>query len=261
MQNLDKPRVSVIMNCYNGEKYLHESLKSLFDQDYKNWELIFLDNNSKDQSLQIISRIKDDRIKIYHLNSKLNLYQARNLAISKTSGHYVSFLDTDDIWENNKLSYQVFLAKKKNYKILYSNYFIKDQIKKKIYLKFKKNLINSGTTKQLLKNYTIGIVTVLLERNIFKDFLFNDKYNIIGDFDLFVRLSEKYKIFYSHEPLATYRIHESNYSKKIEIYINELESWLKDNEGEFNSYFSLIWQKYYLLKLKLKMFFSSYRGV
>ena len=113
MQNLDKPRVSVIMNCYNGEKYLHESLKSLFDQDYKNWELIFLDNNSKDQSLQIISRIKDDRIKIYHLNSKLNLYQARNLAISKTSGHYVSFLDTDDIWENNKLSYQVFLAKKK----------------------------------------------------------------------------------------------------------------------------------------------------
>ena len=68
--------------------------------------------------------------------------------------------------------------------------------------------------KQLLRNYTVGILSICLRRSIFKDNFFNDNYDIIGDFDLFLRLSENNKIGYMHDVLAVYRLHKSNLSKK-----------------------------------------------
>ena len=70
MQSKNSPLVSVIMNCYNGEKFLNDSLTSLFKQSFKNWELIFFDNNSKDNSKKIIKSFKDKRIKFF--SSKKN---------------------------------------------------------------------------------------------------------------------------------------------------------------------------------------------
>ena len=92
------PLVSVIMNCYNGEKYLNDSLNSLLSQNYSNWELIFWDNISTDNSKKIFESYKDKRFKYYSATKHEILYKARNLAIKKTSGDYIAFLDTDDIW-------------------------------------------------------------------------------------------------------------------------------------------------------------------
>ena len=61
-------KISIIMNCYNGQKYLDESLKSIFAQTYKNWELIFWDNLSEDKSKEIIKSYNDQRIKYYKSN-------------------------------------------------------------------------------------------------------------------------------------------------------------------------------------------------
>ena len=117
------PLVSVIMNCHNGEKYLKKSLKSLISQSYKNWELIFYDNNSKDKSLSVLNQIKDNRVKIFTTKKLKNLYHARNLAIKKAKGKYISFLDVDDLWEKDKLKHQTeFLEKNDEYSFLYSNY-------------------------------------------------------------------------------------------------------------------------------------------
>ena len=81
------PLVSVIMNCHNGEKYLRESINSVMSQSYKNWELIFWDNNSNDNSKKVLLNFKDKRIKYFYSKSFLNLYHARNLAIKKSKGN------------------------------------------------------------------------------------------------------------------------------------------------------------------------------
>ena len=114
------PLVSIIMNCHNGEKYLSKSISSIFSQSYKNWELIFFDNNSNDNSKKIIKSYKDKRIKYFFSKKKINLYHARNLALKKTKGKYVSFLDVDDLWDKKKLKLQIdYLKKNKEYKIIY----------------------------------------------------------------------------------------------------------------------------------------------
>ena len=93
---MPSPSVSVIMNCYNGAKYLQESLRSVINQTYQNWELIFWDNISSDDSKKIFSNFNENRFK-YFLNDKHSiLYHARNQAIKKANGEFIAFLDTDE---------------------------------------------------------------------------------------------------------------------------------------------------------------------
>ena len=95
---IKKPLISILMNCFNGEKYLEEALNSVFQQTYENWELIFWDNNSNDKSKQIISSFKDKRIRIFTSLVHTNLGEARKEAYKKVQGDYLAFLDVDDIW-------------------------------------------------------------------------------------------------------------------------------------------------------------------
>ena len=120
--------VSIIMNCHNGQQYLKYSLKSIFNQTYKNWELIFWDNLSTDGSKKILDQFRDKRVKYYKSKKFISLYKARNLAISIAKGKYISFLDTDDLWKKNKLFDQVkILQKNKKVDIIYSNYDLKNE--------------------------------------------------------------------------------------------------------------------------------------
>lgn len=252
-----KPLVSIIMNCHNGEKYLNESLNCIQSQTYKNWELIFFDNNSKDKSRIILKKYKDKRIKYHGSNKKLKLYDARNQAIKKSKGKYICFLDTDDLWTKNKIKYQVkFMEANKNYSMVYSNFYTLDQFKKKTYIQNKFRLPSGYITKKILKKYTVGILTVCIKKNIFNKNLFEKKYNIVGDFDFFVKISLQNKVGCIQKPLAYYRIHENNYSKKkIKNYIEELNQWITRNERIFKSInLNLVHQKIFLLKLKIKYY-------
>jgi len=256
----EKALISVIMNCHNGETFLEESLKSLFAQSYENWELIFWDNLSTDNSKKILKKFNDKRIKYYLSDNFTNLYEARNLAIEKASGKYISFLDTDDLWTKDKLKKQLnFLNEKKEFKILYSNYFIKDEIKKKEYLMYNELLPSGYITQKLLNNYYLGITSVILEKKIFEEINFHKKYNVIGDFDFFIKISQTYKIGSIQEPLDFYRIHNNSYSlKRSEVYINELSQWIQENEKRLKeSGFNLNKQKIFMYKLKIKAFLKK----
>ena len=77
------------------------------EQKYKNWELIFWDNKSTDNSKKILQSKNDSRFKYFYSEDHTSLYKARNLAIEKTSGDYLTFLDTDDYWLPNKLMDQI----------------------------------------------------------------------------------------------------------------------------------------------------------
>lgn len=254
-----QPLVSVIINCYNGEKYLRECLNSIVAQTYQNWEIIFWDNLSNDRSKLILDEYSNYNINYFKSENYLELYKARNFAIEKTSGKYICFLDVDDFWIKEKLDYQVkFLEENENFQMVYSNYFTFDQKKNLFFIQNDFELPNGKITSNLLKNYTIGILTTCIRKNVFKDNSFNDKYEIIGDFDFFIKLSKKINIGCIQKPLANYRIHEKNYSKKkINLYISELSDWLKKNAKEFSSDgYSLTNQKILLFKLIIKKYLS-----
>ncbi len=243
------------MNCHNGEKYLRQSILSIINQTYKNWELIFWDNKSSDDSRKILKSFRDKRIKYYKSLRLLNLYDARNYAINKSKGKFLAFLDTDDWWKKNKLEKQVKkILTDKNIKLIFTNSFIYDQIAKKKKIYIKKNLTSSNITQNLLDDYSISLLTVLVSKDEFKKNKFNSKLNIIGDFDYFTKLSLRSEIEYIDETLAYYRVHNNNFSKqKLNLYILELKNWIKNNGHLFEEKnYSLTKLKLYLKKLQFK---------
>ena len=263
MKKINNALVSDIVNCHNGEQYLEECIKSIINQTYKNWELIFWDNCSSDNSKSVLDKFLDKRIKYFRSNKLLKLYEARNLAIEKSEGEYIGFLDTDDFWEKDKIDKQVkFLNKHQEYEIVFSNYYLLKEQQKIRTIKHKLSLPSGKITQSLLDFYSIGILTTLLRKSIFKKHKFNKDYSIIGDFDLFIILSQKFKIGSIQEPLASYRIHSSNYSSQnIKTHINELKSWIQENEQSLREKnYNINQQKFFLLKLKIKSFFNI-RGV
>ena len=111
--NLPKyPLVSVIMNCHNSQKYLKQSISSVINQSYKNWEIILWDNKSTDKSREIVKSFKNKKIKYFFSKKLTKLGKARNLAVKKAKGKYVAFIDTDDTWPKNKLKIQMNFLKK-----------------------------------------------------------------------------------------------------------------------------------------------------
>jgi glycosyltransferase involved in cell wall biosynthesis len=230
-ENKHQPLVSIIMNCYNGEAYLKESIESVISQNYKNWELIFWDNKSKDKSQKIFKSYKDERLKYFLAKEHTSLYSARNEAIKKCSGEFISFLDTDDVWYKNKLELQIPLFEDQEVAVVYGNHFIFNQKlnKKKIFLKGKKP--KGFILEDLLKNYCTSLVTLVVRKYFLDKYQppFNNKFNIIGDFDLMIEMSTKYKFDCVEVPIAFYRIHEKNESfinKKT--HIEELKIWEKN---------------------------------
>ena len=133
------PLISVIMNCYNGEKFLNEAIQSILDQTYQNWELIFCDNQSNDKSKEIFNNYEDPRLKYFYATEHTSLYKARNLAIEKSNGDFISFLDTDDLWDAKKLELQISYFKDENVGLVFSNFWLlkKNTKNKKLAIKKK----------------------------------------------------------------------------------------------------------------------------
>ena len=250
-----QPLVSIIMNCHNGEKFLEDSLKSIFNQTYQNWELVFWDNISTDKSSMILKKYKDQRIRYFLAKKFEKLYKARNLALEKTLGEYICFLDTDDLWNENFIEKHLNRIKESNCNITYSKYFILNEINKKKHINENKKLPSGFITMHLLKKYTIGIGAILLNKKIFQKYKFDPNYNIIGDFDFFLKLSLSESFYPLQEPLMTYRYHPNNFSNNnYDTYINELKSWIKLNKSEFKKISNFNYLRMNILKLKIKKY-------
>jgi teichuronic acid biosynthesis glycosyltransferase TuaG len=101
--------VSILMPCYNSEKYILEAILSVQEQTHTNWELILVDDCSNDSTVSIAKTIanQDSRIRIFKLPTNSGTGVARNTALSKATGDYIAFLDADDKWKPNKLELQL----------------------------------------------------------------------------------------------------------------------------------------------------------
>jgi glycosyltransferase involved in cell wall biosynthesis len=223
-----EPLVSIIMNCYQGERYLQIAIESVMAQTYQNWELIFWDNQSTDRSAEIIKNYDDKRFKYYYALKHTMLSEARNYAIEKSSGVYIAFLDVDDWWSSNKLKKQIPLFEDPNVYLVYGNFWIENERKRTRKVMHNKNLPTGHILNELLKNYVVGLLTIVIRRKAF-DILkipFKIKYHIIGDFDLVVRTAINWEIGCIQEPIAYFRLHQDNESvKKKELHVEEQEEW------------------------------------
>jgi len=237
--------VSVIINCFNGEKYLRQALDSVIAQTYKNWEIIFWDNQSTDKSAEIFKSYKDKRLK-YNLASSHTkiLYKARNFALKKTNGDFISFLDVDDWWLPEKLEKQLFFFKDPEIGLVYGNLWQFFEKKNKIKIYRKKKLPTGMILNELLNDYVIGSPTYVIRKKALEslNYYFNNDYHIIGDFDLNTRLAAKWKFDCVQKPVAYVRIHGSNESllnRNKEI--TELKTWYESAKKDptFLSYSKL----------------------
>ena len=152
--------VSVIINCFNGEKHLNKCIQSVIDQTYIDWEIIFWDNQSTDNSKNIINFFNDKRIKYYYASTHESLYSARNFAIEKASGKFIAFLDTDDFWLPLKLETQVKIFADDSVGVVCSNYHVLDELNNRNYVQYKKRSTNIKTN-DLLKNYNVDTVKLI----------------------------------------------------------------------------------------------------
>ncbi len=160
---MNKELVSIVVPVYNAERFLEDTIKTVENQTYKDWELIFINDCSKDNSKYIIEQnIKNnDKMKLINLEENSGAAIARNTGINIAKGKYICFLDADDLWVEEKLEKQVNFMKENDYAFSFAGYeFAKEDGKgngKIVKIPEKLNY------KQALKNTTINTSTVMLD--------------------------------------------------------------------------------------------------
>jgi glycosyltransferase involved in cell wall biosynthesis len=116
--------VSIIIPTYNTEKFIGDTLQSVQNQTYQNWEMILVDDASTDRTVSVIKEFakKDSRIKLFKLEKNSGNGFARNIALEKAVGKYIAYLDADDLWFSNKLEKQIGFLKANNLHFTFSFY-------------------------------------------------------------------------------------------------------------------------------------------
>jgi glycosyltransferase involved in cell wall biosynthesis len=214
-------KVSILMNGYNAQKYLREAIDSVYAQTYKDWEIVFIDNNSTDDTKKIVDSY-DDKIKYYKTEENIPLGAARNFGLQYCTKEYIAFLDTDDIWLEHKLEKQIkVMDDNPQYQLCYGGV---------IYIDKNTQTIGEMTPKaksgnvfaQQLKRYEINMQSVILRNT--KSIKFNEKLRHSPDFDLFVSIASNSEVCVISDFVVKYRkLEDSLTSKNIDVWWSEMK--------------------------------------
>jgi len=222
---MNHPLVTVIIPAYNHEAYISECIESVFNQTYKNIQLIVINDGSTDNTKQLIQKILDQKNDAFSFISKKNegLIKTLNLGISLAQGTYFCILASDDFWMPNKIEKQVAVMEKNpDAGVVFSDtYFCYGMKKTEVkYSKYKPRLlkIKQGVpvnlyNRLIVENLVIS-TTVLIRLDVLKSVGNFDDTLTYEDYDMWLRISKKYNIIYLNEPMAYYRIHAANFSKQ-----------------------------------------------
>jgi glycosyltransferase involved in cell wall biosynthesis len=210
--------VSIITPSYNCEKFISGTIHSVLDQTYKNWELLIVDDQSTDNSVRIITQFlkEDNRIQLFRQKVNSGVAICRNLAIEKSKGEFIAFLDSDDLWLPKKLSIQISFMIKNHYNFTYTSYFFIDDLNNT-------SLKTYGVRKKvsyenMLYSNRIGCLSVVLNQlNIGKIYMPDLRKR--QDYACWLKILKTEKFAYGIEkPLAKYRIRkDSMSSNKFEM--------------------------------------------
>jgi len=222
MNNL--PKISILMNCFNGEEYLRDALDSAIQQSYDDWELIFYNNASYDDSKKIFLSYKDDRLKYFERNTNVGIVFARNEALCHAKGEWIAILDVDDIWSKSKLEEQIKALKSINSQkpiVVFSNCEV---ITKDKTLKLDQENSKEKLFEKLLSfDISIPWSSVLISRDLLTEFNgFDTKFPNAHDLDFLLKSARNYNFVHLTQRLVSVRYHS-----------NSLTSANKDEDGQY----------------------------
>ena len=187
--------ISILVSIYNNEKYIHKFVNTVLKQTYTNFEILIVDDKSTDNTLFYLKKltINDRRFKIFENIKRVGLTRNLNYLISKSSGEYIARLDPDDCWHPNKLLFQInFLRLNKEIQLvgcqgnLYKN---NRWYSKTAYPTTVEGIKNSLKYQNLFLHSAILIRSKIIRKN-----LYNEDFFYCQDYELWCRLSKKYKL-------------------------------------------------------------------
>ena len=179
--------VSIIIPYHKKKKYIKETIKSVLRQTYQNFEILIIYDDTDKDDLNYLLKIfgKNKKIKILKNFKNLGAGLSRNKGINKAKGKYIGFLDSDDIWNKNKISKQLTFMKKFNFKISHTSYEIINENNKVLSFRKARDFYDY---KDLLKSCDIGLSTVMIEKNIFNKKLKFTNLKTKEDFVLWLKI-------------------------------------------------------------------------
>jgi len=218
--------ISVIVPLYNYERYIRYCIRSILNQTYTNFELIIVDDCSKDNSYKIAKKNeeKDNRIKVIRLNKNYGYSKAKNEGIILSKGKYIVTLDADDMMTKKSLQIRIEAAIKNNVSFVYADaIMVKNDITLKNCYKLNPERIRKKRTSNAIYNashglYNIHAQSIMIHRDVFKKYgLFDENLRSRSDREMWWRLfgrssSDKVNIssYYINEPVAYYRYHRNS---------------------------------------------------
>lgn len=202
--------VSIVMPTYNGGSYIKEAIDSIVNQTYQEWELIIVDDASKDNTKEILASYNDKRIKVYSNSINKGVAYSRNKGISFCSSDIIAFLDSDDIWDKHKLEKQIGLYSNEKQFLFTGSYFIDESGKKNNYeLKVPERI----DKQELLKHNLISCSSVMINKSYLLKHPFPEVSNIHEDYVTWLQILGDTEYAYGiNEPLLTYRLRKSSKS-------------------------------------------------
>ena len=207
---LNQISVDIILPNYNSSKHIEETLNSIVNQSFKNWKLLIVDDNSNDETKNVIKRYDlNKKIKTIWLKKNKGAGFCRNLAMRNTKSEYIAFIDSDDIWEKEKLSKQLDFMVKNKYHFTYTNYLSFRSEGKQDNLREIKPAKNFNF-KEFTRNTSIATSTMIIKKTSIGNIKFSNT-RICEDY--FFKCQILKKVHYAYclsENLMKYRIRKGS---------------------------------------------------
>lgn len=217
-------RVSVLMNCYNGAAYLSEAIESVLAQTYGDWEIIFWDNRSSDESADIFQSYPDGRLLYFLAPEHTNLGRARMLAAAHLTGDWIGFLDCDDVWLPEKLAKQIAAGDADpDVGMVYCRTGIISEgsgiaPRDHVFYKYPDGLPSGRIYNTLIKGNFIALPSMLVRRSALDRIGgFAGEFSIMEDYYVALGISREHKVAAVDEELCRYRVHDANASLRTPL--------------------------------------------
>jgi len=211
-KNKQEPLVSIVMPCYNADKYITESIKSVFTQNYTHFEFIIIDDGSTDNSSKLIHAFKDQRIVYVKNQQNKGITYTLNKAIKLAKGKYIARLDADDAMLPERLHAQVnFLEKNPDYGMVGGYHYVIDSYGMPIQ-KIEPFQNNEELKLNLLFANPFAHPVITMRSDVVKELNYDRTFKYCEDYDLWFRIAAKHKVKNLPIPLLNYRVHANNSS-------------------------------------------------
>ena len=239
------PLVSVIIPCYNHQNYVEKSLKSVFDQTYKNIEIIVIDDGSKDNSVNILKELQKNNHFILECQENMGVCKTLNKAISMSKGKYIAILASDDYWDLTKIEKQVkVLETSKDSEFCFTQALEFDSNTSEKIKIFPKKPLSGDVLNSVFIRQHVPAGSMMFSRNLFDKLSGFDENLKEEDWDFVIRSAANTKFIGIKEPLFFYRSHESNVMKtrgRKEIFKQKILLLIKNFNlvSPFRWYFSI----------------------